>query len=278
MNHAGDGLLQAYIDGEVTGEAEAELVAHVSACATCGEDLKDLRGAAATFHDAMSQFDGMSAIESAREIGAAREQVLRTHKTAATPISSARSATRFSRLAAGSLARAAAVLLLVAVGAAAVIPGSPLRRLIGRGVERISAVLAPTADNPTEAAAPVAPVERVLVPGAEMSITPVNGAVRVYVNTTPGAGRLTVRLVDSPLATVQTDSSAHNVTLQNATGRMDILNLGVSDAEIRLPRALRSVLIEVNGRPFLVKENDQLRVLGPTAGRNGDEIVFRTGS
>jgi hypothetical protein len=269
MNHAGEGLLQAYIDGEVTGEAEAELVAHVGACAACGEELKELRAASATFEGAMALMSG------APDVRSAHARILRTHKAAAAPLSAKPAS--ITRFAAGGLARAAALVLLVAAGAAAMIPGSPLRKWIGQGLDRMG-LLSPRTETAPPPVTPPPAVERVLVPGAEMSITPVNGAVRIYVTTTPGTGRLTVRLVDAALATVQTDSSAHSVTFRNASGRMDIMNLGQSDAEIRLPRALRSAVIEVNGTQYFVKEQDQLRVTGPTSRRTSDEIVFLTGS
>ena len=123
-----------------------------------------------------------------------------------------------------------------------------------------------------------AAIERELVAGAEMLIAPVHDEIRVSVQAAAGSGRLTVRFVDAKLASVQTDSSARNVTFRGAAGRMNILNLGTSDAEIRLPRTLANASIEVNGTPYLVKEGDQLRVTGPTVRRTTDEIVFRTGS
>jgi hypothetical protein len=274
MNHAGDGLLQAYIDGEVTGEAEAALVAHIGTCATCGQELDELRSAAEMFHGAMALMIGTPALEAART-GILRAS--RTHDTAIPSIAPKRGG--IGRFAAGSLARAAALVLLVAGGAAAIIPGSPLRRWITQGIDRAGAALssAPPEATPLPPVEP-ATVERELVPGAGMFIAPVNDQVRVFVYAAGGEGRLTVRLVDASMASVQTDSSARNVTFRRSAGRMDILNLGTSHAEIRLPRTLGAASVEVNGTPYLIKDGDQVRVTGPTVRRTSDEIVFRTGS
>lgn len=285
MNHAGEGLLQAYIDGEVDSAAEATLVAHVATCTECGHELEELRGAAATFSGAMR----MLAADEQTGRDAARERILRAHKAAPvgvvertappftiTPIASHRG---FGRVATGSLARAAALVLLLAGGAAAMIPGSPLRRWIGSSWDRISSVISPRpATHPAVIAAPPANLVHELVPGAEMSIAPLNGSVSVNVLTEPGSGQLSVRLVETGRATVQTDSSAHAVGFRTGPGRIEILHLGTSDALIQIPRALRSATIEVNGKIVLVKDGESLRVTGPLVHRSENEIVFQTGS
>lgn len=269
MNHTDEGLLQAYIDGEVTDEAKASIVAHLGACAECDRELAELRVAATSFRSAMSVMnkDG--------DLAAARERVMRAHK-AVIPMESRRG---LQRVAAGSLARAAALVMLIAGGAAAMIPGSPLRRWIGASIERISNAIAPAPSAPpvVTATAP-AEVTREMVPGAETSIAPVNGRVRVNVFATAGGGQLSVRLVDGDRASVQADSSAHAVAFRSAPGRIEILNLGTSDAVIELPRSLRGAAIDVNGKPFYVKEGDVVRVTGPVVRRTDSEVVFQTGS
>jgi anti-sigma factor RsiW len=284
MNHPGDGLLQAYIDGEVTGDEKSSLVAHVSACADCGRELEELQAAAATFSSAMSLFGGTSeaaipAVDAARQRvrSAARSSHTGSHEPIVISLEEHRASGRAARFAAGGLARAAALVLLLAGGAAAMIPGSPVRRWLAMGWDLI-------AGSPTETSVPVAVTTpapapaRPMVPGAEMSIAPSNGSVRVQVWASAGAGRLKVRLVDSDRATFQADSSAHQVAFRSARGSIEILNLGTADAEIQLPRSLRSAVVEINGKQYLVKEAGQLRTTGPVVSRTDDEVVFRTGS
>jgi anti-sigma factor RsiW len=274
MNHAGEGLLQAYIDGEVTGPAAADLSAHVGACAVCDTELRELRRASEIFHGAMARLDA----------AAPRAAAPRVPTRVAEPVidlagERARRAPALGRFAAGSLARAAALVLLVAGGATAMIPGSPLRRWIGQGLDRIAAVFAqPEVVAPAATPSPAAPVQPTFVPGAEMSIQPANGGVQVYVQASEGDGRLTVRFADAELARVQTDSSAHAVTFRNSTGRMDILNLGVSDAILTLPGSLEHAEVSINGAVVLRKEGDAVRVTGPAVRHTPQEIVFRTGS
>ena len=313
MNHAGEGLLQAYVDGEVSGEEKASLVAHLETCHECGRELEELRGAASMFSGAMALLgEGISGeAEDAVLAGAgqnrsvqlseARERILRAHKAAnaqsapaasrtapavsiglgdrdakVTPIHARRSVARF---ASGSLARAAALVLLVAGGAAAMIPGSPVRRWLS---ERIGSVTSPRtasapSTTPTATTTP-APAPRVFVPGAEMSIAPSNGKVAIRVFAEAGKGVVMVHLVDADRATVQADSSAHDVAFRTAPGALEVRNLGTADASIQIPRSLNGAEIEVNGATFLVKEGATLRVTGPVVRRSETEIVFQTGS
>ncbi len=272
MSHAGEGLLQAYIDGEVRSEAEAELIAHLDACGACAAELQAMRGASALFNSAMSVMTAAPAMVTARE------QVLRIHRTKPAqvlPVSGA----GFGRFAAGGLARAAALTLLVTGAAAAIIPGSPLRRWLTGSVGSADSANSTEVEAPVVTpATPSTTARRAMVPGAELVIAPANGSVRVSVDATAGDGRVTVRFVDAARATVQTDSSAHAVTFRNAAGRVDVLNLGTSDAEITMPRSLRTATVVINGRTVLVKDGSQLRVTGPTVANTADLIVFRTGS
>jgi anti-sigma factor RsiW len=57
MNHATDGLLLAYHDGEIDGPAEAELRDHLAGCAQCTQELDELRYASGQFGAAMALMD-----------------------------------------------------------------------------------------------------------------------------------------------------------------------------------------------------------------------------
>jgi hypothetical protein len=275
MNHASEGLLQAYVDGEVTGEERNSLDAHIAACAECGRELVELRGAAAMFSGAVALLNLNEA-----GVAAARERILAAHRAGATvtPIESRRGVSRF---AAGSLARAAGLILVLAGGVAAMIPGSPLRRWIGDRIASITthrAASTPPAAPAVPSAVPANAPRREMVPGAEFSIAPVAGKVTIQIFARPGDGILTVRLVDAARASVQADSSAHDVAFRTSPGSMEVLNLGAADAAIQIPRSLRRAEIDVNGKHFLVKDGDALRTTGPVVRRTETEIVFQTGS
>jgi anti-sigma factor RsiW len=269
MSHASEGLLQAYVDGEVTGEEETSLAAHVAACHECGRELDELRAAAATFTGAL----GVNPVTAAA-VAEARARVLQARSATVVPITSARTA----RFAAGSLARAAGLILVLAGGVAAMIPGSPLRRWIGERIAAITSQDAAEKATPSPATTPVVTPRRDMVPGAEMSIAAVGGKVTINLMADSPSGELVVRLVDAEHATVQADSSAHAVAFRTAPGSMEVLNLGSADAAVLIPRTLRHVEIDVNGTHFLVKDGDALRVTGPVARRTETEIVFQSGS
>ena len=278
MNHAGEGLLQAYVDDELTAEEKSSLAAHLDTCAVCEAELDGLRGAGAAVHEALSRLDSPVPLARAREAFAERAQIRRPASQIEFP--TRRRGAFGITAASGGLARAAALVLLVAGSAAAVIPGSPLRRWLEQGIDRIAAVFtggrqdAAPAVATTPAAAPA--VEETFVPGAEMSVAAAGGAVRIAVQAS--GGELRVFLVDAATVSVQTDSSAHDASFRSGRGRLDVLNAGTSTVVVRLPRSVMRATIEVNGVPYLTKDGDQYLTEGPLIRRSSDEIVFRTGS
>jgi hypothetical protein len=288
MNHAGEGLLQAYIDGEVDREAEASLRTHLDSCTECGHELEMLRDAASSFHSALAMLEAPrhSTVTAASvRTRAARSEEMQHAGSAGvvepdatvTPIETRRR--NVGRFAAASLARAAALVLLVAGAAAAMIPGSPLRRWISERIVRITHAGAPKVTTPVTVTKPAAPApRRAMVPGAEMSIAPEGGRVSIGLTASSGSGELVVRIVDASKATVQTDSSAHAVAFRSAPGRIDVMNLGSADALIELPRSLNAASVEVNGKAVLTKDSDGIHVNGSVLRRSDTEIVFQTGS
>ena len=274
MNHAGEGLLQAYVDGELTAGDRASLAAHLGTCAVCEAELGALKSAGAVVHGALALLDGPVPMARARQVMAGAGQA----PAPQIEFPAKRRGAFGMTAASGGLARAAALVLLVAGSAAAVIPGSPLRRWLEQGIDRIAAVFSARPEAPVVVVTPTPPVTRPsFVPGAEMSVAPSNGEVRISVRAA-GPGELRVFLVDAAAASVRTDSSAHDASFRSGRGRLEVLNAAASDVEIRLPRGLRAATIDVNGTPYLIKDGDQYRVEGPLVRRTSDEIVFRTGS
>ncbi|HSJ05612.1 MAG TPA: zf-HC2 domain-containing protein, partial [Longimicrobiales bacterium] len=104
MTHATEGMLIAYVDGEMEGPAAAELRDHLAACDVCAGELRALEGLSARAHRLLAAMDVAPPMLRARAaIGAAR------------PVRSRRG---LGRLGLGGLARAA-VLVLVLAGVAA---------------------------------------------------------------------------------------------------------------------------------------------------------------
>src|SRR5687768_14847335 len=141
MSHYTEGVLQAYLDGEVAGDARAAVSAHVADCSACSARLFELRDLAAAFSGAL-QIGDVPALPTAA-IAALRRRKVRNPWAA-----------RFSGSPAALMRAAGLVLGISAVGAAAV-PGSPVQEWlvrVWRGVtdqpEATQPVVTPAPDAP----------------------------------------------------------------------------------------------------------------------------------
>lgn len=259
MSHAAEGLLQAYMDGEVTGSAAAELEAHLAVCAACAAEHQRLRAENEVVAGALGLLD--------RPMPEAvvQQAYWRARGAAARPP---------RRFGAGALARAAGVLLLVGGGVMAVVPGSPLRRaaqsLLDSGREPVSApVTAP-------AAAPEAAAADADMPGVTM--VPREGRVQVRVWAVAASATIRVNLVDGVRVSVQAGAEAGDVSFRTSAGWIQVTNLGAGNMLIEIPRSLPFASLEVDGRQWLFKDGDSLRLNGPVVEQAKDRVVFRAGN
>jgi hypothetical protein len=180
----------------------------------------------------------------------------------------------FARFMPASLARAAALILLVAGAASAAIPGSPVRRLAGDLIERASRLLA--ANNvPELTQAPVAetpaPIVRDTTGGQAVQLA--DGAVRIEIySATPGAS-IRVRVVNDRDAWVKTFGVP--ARYRSGSGWMNVYDVDAEGAVVDLPRGARVASVAVNGNLFYVYENGVGRVIGQAAETLQDGAVFR---
>lgn len=261
MTHAAEGLLQAYLDGEVTGEAEAELRAHLAACPRCDGELGELRAASALFSSSARLLgDAEPATPADQAFWRVRAQVSRRRLPGA-----------------GLLARAAGLVLLVSGGVMALVPESPLRRLAEGlfGEDRPAA--APIAEPPS----PPAPV--VTAPAIEPAegmpgviLVPADGRVQLRVWSIAAGATVRVDLVDGVRVSVQTEGEADGVRFRSGSGRIEVMNLGTAHVSIQIPRSLPYASLEVDGRQWLFKNGDQLRLTGPIVEQSENTLVFRS--
>lgn len=256
MSHAAEGLLQAYMDGEVTGAAAAELDRHLVACAECEAELRRMRAASSLFHGAVA------AIEPAAEAQSAQQAYWRARAAAG----------RRRTFGAAALARAAGVLLVLAGGVLAVVPGSPLRRAGERLLGREEAPAAAPVSAPA-VEAPAAPAEAEM-PG--ITLVPSEGRVQLRVWAASPEATIRVNLVDGVRVSVQAGGdAAGDVSFRSGPGRVEVMNLRNADVSIQIPRSLPFASLEVDGRQWLFKDGDQLRLNGPVAQQSQDVVVFR---
>lgn len=247
MTHPDEGTLQALLDGEVAPPEHQALTRHLGGCERCRGELEELRLAFERSAGALALLDRPA------PAGAHREFTRRRGRYAWGP----------------ALRRAAVLLLFAATGAAAAVPGSPLREWlsgrIGGAPESASAPAAAPAAQP--APAPEAPP-------AGVSVRPSEGVMRVAL-VRPSAGlRVRVRVSEEEMVRVSARGAAAGARFRTRTDRIEVVDGGPGDVWVEVPRSVRHFSLEVDGRVLLTKDGEQLRLPGPAADTTGPEIVF----
>jgi len=261
MNHTDSGALIAWLDGELPVAVRDEMGAHLAECDSCRNELADVRDLAREFGDAMGLLNGRIPLLSARLAVEQRADRSRFNRS--------------ERLIASGLAKAAAITLLVAGAAAAAIPGSPVRQWVTEVVARM-------VGSRTEAPAPVA-VPTVVEPQVQEArgpavTVPSGGTIRVSIHALPASASLTVKVVDREgvfLRALGADDPVRFVPRSDASVEVFDVRTGLV---IELPRSLTSASIDVDGRPYYVKDAGGERYIGPGATRTRDGVTFRSDS
>jgi hypothetical protein len=242
MSHFTEGVLQAYLDNEVTADARAHVSAHVSGCTACAARLQELRDFNATFSSALQVAD-VRAIPAA----ALAELQVRANRHAW--------ADRWTRSRSALLRAALFVIGITAVTA------------VGAQVWE---TLQKREDQPTQPAqAPV--VEE--VPPPRFAITPKDGRVRVILQGLTSGTNIHVHLTDEEKPGVYVVGEKK---FRTAAGEIEVIG-GSGDVRVFLPRTLVAASVEVDGRVFVTKDGENLRFLGGAAERIGNELIFTPG-
>jgi hypothetical protein len=287
MKHVSEGMLQAYLDGELPSVQHVLVRQHVTGCATCEQELGSLREMAIQFSAAMERLDTISdpvALRASRLriIGQAARvhcpigpgiELVRDAPGLAGVDCPAQPAPAMPRPSAKRAWLRAAVLVLASAGAlSATIPGSPLRVWSGQLWERVK-----VSPGSAELAGPVATSqEGFAVDSALIAVAPASGQIQILLNGPIRESQIRVRLVDTGNVEVEVIGMAQAVRHRSAPGRIEITGGGgPGEVEIRLPRSLHAATIEVGGQVYLRKTGDDLILLVPAEQRAGAEIVFK---
>lgn len=238
MDHVDDGTLQAYADGELPLPDRVAAERHLSECGECSSVLSHLTSASQLFSAAVAQMDRPAPVELAyARISPRRAPRLRN---------------RSWRVA----ARAATLILGVATAAYAAVPGSPIRtwleEALGGGRQSQGVPSAPTAPPV------IAPDEGAMAAG--VSVLPADGIVRVVLVDAPAGLRIRARISDGERAEVFASGEAATARFQTGVGRIEVLQAGPGEVAVTLPLAATEATVTVNGRLYLYKEGDQLRL------------------
>jgi hypothetical protein len=268
MIHATEGLLQAYLDEEISGSAAADLRDHLAGCAACASELESLRRAGQLVHHSLGLISSADVpMLRARAAIAAHRQPDRFRG--------------FARLSASGLAKAAMLLLALAGAGAAAIPGSPVRQALESALARVAQVFngaAAPAHDPA-AAPPVAtePVDAPEFVSSRMGVLPADGRVRVLLHTPSGNVDVRVLLVDDRMAHVEA-TTEEAVRFRTGAGRIEVAGLTAGAVTIEIPRTAHGATIEVDGLVYVYKQGQVLELSGPAGRERGDQVRFRLGT
>lgn len=251
MSHVQAGQLQAFLDDELPLDERVTVERHVRGCAACRAEVAELEAAAALFSDA------------ARDLGR-----LERPSVPARPATS-RAVRGWGAQARRSLPRAAVLVLGFAAAASATLPGSPAREWLEGLLRR-----EPAEEASAVAAAPAPPVEEA-APEAGVSVAPLNGGVRVVLRDASPELVVRARLTNGARAGVYATGDAAAARFRSSPGRLEVSGAGAGELRVELPRDATDATVVVNGREYLRKEGDQLRLALPSESQVAPEVSFQ---
>lgn len=254
--HLDEGGLQALLDRELPVDEERTARAHLAACASCHELLREMEGRAATVTRALAVLDVPPPLLPAREAVRRRGESGRRGDTAPAPAQVDRSRAPWLRA-------AAVVFLLVGAGASA-LPGSPLREWVAReilGAGDSSSGVASVLSGDTDSVA--ADVGVFVAPSA--------GQVRVELLGLPAGAVVRVEIVEREEAAV---FAAGGTRFESGPGRLQASVEG-NEVRVELPAGAPSALLRVNGERVLSRSSGRLELSGAGGEVSGNSIVIR---
>jgi len=256
MSHVDEGTLQAWIDGELTGESQLGVESHVSACAMCAAEARTLRDLDARVHEVLlgvgeAPVAGLPVLTQIRRRARGRG---------------------LTRLVPAGLLRAAVLLLALAGIVSAAIPGTPFR-------EWIEDVLAPEPDTPElpevvpEQPVIPTPVAPAAIQLTSIAIAPRDGHIAVRLRSLAPQVEIRLEVVDDARASVEFANDP-DVRPLTAAGRIEITNISRAPVTVRIPRSAADATVEVNGQVWWQKQGDEIEILGPGRVRPGNAVLF----
>ncbi len=248
IEHLSEGTLQSLLDGELDVDEAETARQHLSGCPTCEADLGVLRSGSLIFATAVSDLD-----TSARHAGV--------------PFApSSRVPRRFSLF--GSALQRAAILVLGFTAAAAAMPGSPIRAWFidvldsPREVvlEERAAVPAPPASEPTRSG---------------VSVSPDEGRLRIVIVRPAPELRIRAMITESPRGGAYATGEAARARFATGLGLVEVIDAEGGELLLEIPADATSATVELDGRLYLTKDGDQLRLLVATGDTSGAEVRFQ---
>jgi anti-sigma factor RsiW len=233
MTHVEEGVLQAYLDAEVSAGARADIDRHLQSCSACAAELERARGASQLFHDAVRNSDVVAPVLAAQARFASARRA--EHKL---PTPQPRRA----------WARAAMFVVGLGAVASAAVPGSPVRAWISDALTRAGLLN----ESPGAAAPPIreeAPaVERNAPESTALAIEAVDGRIRVLLRNVDPGTTVTVRVVDGDRATVEATGPAARARFRTGAGLLEMEGVSGGTVLVQVPRTARDAVVQQDGK------------------------------
>jgi hypothetical protein len=246
MQHFETGLLQAHLDGELSGPESEQLALHLADCAECRHELEELDAASRLVAEAIS--------------------ALRR------PLEPAPTSFRGAATAGASgggwaaLPRAAVLVLGFAAAASAAAPGSPVRGWL-------ESLLAPAA--PTEELPPAVVENAGGLSETGVSVPVESGTVRIAIDDAARGVVVTTALAAGPRAGVFASGAAASARFTTGPGRIGVHDAPGGELRIEIPATASSASLHVDGRLYVRMEDGMLRFSVPDGTKAGTSVRFR---
>lgn len=267
-SHPGEARLAAYLDGELGGEARASVARHLEQCSACSDTLAELRRSAESFSEAVSALTPPAPETTAEEL---RRRSSRRDGDGGGPAGEEEGVLPLSPRRWSTATRVAAS-LAVLFGAAAALPGSPVRGWIGDSVQGVQVLLG-GGDDRRPAVEADAPPERAgdADERSGVAVASEDGSFTIVLEDVPGTAAIRVRLVDGSRAAVWNADGDYGT----AAGRIEVRSPSSDEILVEVPRSARRVRLEVNGRLAAVKRDGELEATLPVAAAGEGGFTIR---
>lgn len=227
--HLHDGELQGLLDGELSGNEDESLRAHIAECEQCAARMEAMRSAFRETGQLLTALDeAPPAISADQLIEIAQRRHIPTRK------------------APRGIAWAASVAgLVVATVVAAAIPGSPVRTIVQNLLEELG----------TESSEPMAPLEPWNAQ-AGVAMTP-DGAIEIVFEATQPSGSIEMQLIQTDSARIEVRGDPIGFAVGDRSIQVENQNATAS-YRITLPHNLSQTVIRVGTRTVFAKRGSRV--------------------
>lgn len=267
-SHPDEGRLMAYLDGELSRDERANVSRHLVECDPCARSAEELRRSSEAFSEAVSALVPPAPDATAGDV---RRRAGEDGGESAVAGRIGEDGSRRSAGSGWSVAARVAASVAVLLGVAAALPGSPVRGLIDRSVERVQALLGgggPEESRTVEAPPPTAPE---VEDRSGVAVAAAGGSVEIALRDVPTSTTIRVRTVDGDRAGVWNADGEYGTS----PGRIEVTSPTSDELLVEVPRSVGSVRLSVNGRLALLARDGRLEVRVPGAETRNGETRFR---